>query len=424
MTRIFNADPQIIALLALWGLLLINFIETILIRSFTLIKGKRFTVISAGLLAVTVVNLLIFDDALDFQIGSHVLLPFSSEITLGAVLAAFLLISGGTFVLYRYTNSAFRHSVTGDSIREAIDALPDGVQYSGENGETFLVNRRMLSLNKQLLRSGTANTNENYRRMERGELYGDAKLLVKKENSLTIQLETGEVVRISRRVQSDVIETTALNITEQYELNQELSARKRQLSDVNRRLRRFSAEIADVTREQEILAAKIQVHNDFARTLLATRAYISPENSDINRNELITLWRRSIEALEGGVEEEEKPDELEEMKKAASAVNVKLKITGSSFPDGGLEHDTIIDAIHESLNNMVKHSDGKTLHVDIRNRVYTIISDGTPPAAPIEEKGGLINLREEVEKNGGVMQIEWQPVMKLIIDFSMEKGQT
>lgn len=59
------------------------------------------------------------------------------------------------------------------------------------------------------------------------------------------------------------------------------------LQQINERLIKFGKEMEQVTREQEILNAKISVHDDIGRSSLTARVYLEqPEEKEIVKNYL------------------------------------------------------------------------------------------------------------------------------------------
>lgn len=54
---------------------------------------------------------------------------------------------------------------------------------------------------------------------------------------------------------------------------------------------KFNEEVETVTRQKEMLEAKMKVHDDLGRVLLALRTYLEePENSK-RRKELLAMWK-------------------------------------------------------------------------------------------------------------------------------------
>ena len=96
---------------------------------------------------------------------------------------------------------------------------------------------------------------------------------------------------------SVVYELVACDVTEQYSLRKELEKRNRSLVKINGRLRLFGQEVDQSVREQEILTAKIRLHDGVGRSLLAFRSYLAQPKEQRNRDGLLRMWYYTITAL-------------------------------------------------------------------------------------------------------------------------------
>lgn len=76
-------------------------------------------------------------------------------------------------------------------------------------------------------------------------------------------------------------------------------------------------------------------------------------------------------------------------------------------------------AISVSVGNALKHAGGKkvAIFVSEKDGLYIIkfTNDGRAPIGPVVEKGGLANLRREVESVGGTMEVTHQPEFLMTI---------
>jgi signal transduction histidine kinase len=80
----------------------------------------------------------------------------------------------------------------------------------------------------------------------------------------------------------------------------------------------------------------------------------------------------------------------------------------------------VIDAIHEAVNNTVKHAGGKNVFITIAGGSCTILNDGRPPQQEIAEAGGLANLRAAVQQAGGTMEVVSRPRLMIRIGLPKE----
>ena len=244
-------------------------------------------------------------------------------------------------------------------------------------------------------------------------------------------------------------EIVALDVTEQYELRRELEERNERLNSVNERLRIFSRDMSRLTAEKELLDAKIKVHDDLGRSLLAFRAYLTAEPSKRDRSKLLPLWRYVISVMKKETAPSEEWDAIE---KTAESLHIQIEINGdlpaglADLPVSGEVRSAIMAAIRECLTNTARHARGDRLFVLIKcgaeqgaDHASTsgsssasgtapcddaphgirieITNNGRAPLVPIQEAGGLSNLRHMVEREGGIMTIESSPQFLLRLDF-------
>ncbi len=316
---------------------------------------------------------------------------------------------------------AKRSMLTPDSVKECLDALPDGVCFSAPDGQPLLTNMRMNTLSMELFGTVVMNNERCWQRLAAHELTSGVEVL-RDEPTTVVRVPDGTVWELRRSAlrpeRGEVIETAAFDVTEQYELNRELEDSNRVLSRVNERLRRYSREVANLTRETETLAAKIRVHDDIGRALLTFRTYLVQPPEERDRDELLRLWRHNISVMKNEADPTPESDALTLLRAAADAVDVRLVITGELPPDKR-RRTVIIEALHECLTNMVRHAGGDELRIALKEGDGCIRADitnnGRAPEAEIREGGGLGDLRRRVELSGGEMEITSLPAFVLHI---------
>ena len=228
--------------------------------------------------------------------------------------------------------------------------------------------------------------------------------------------------------QQPITEIIATDVTGLYNLHLELNRRNAVLADINKRLQHFNQNVTAVTREQEILAAKIRVHNNLGKTLLAFRAYLATPPLQRNRQELLEIWQETFHILEKDVENHHTID-MKDIYETAHLLGVKILLNGH-LPDRTDILSLIITATKECLTNTVKHAKGTVLYLDIQTVTQHGIpyyqiqlqNNGTPPLTnDITEHGGLRNLRRLIEAEGGTMLVKGKPCFQLTILLRQNK---
>lgn len=344
-------------------------------------------------------------------------MPYAAVVLLLALSAA----AEAVFLVYIY--GIKKNMLTPGAIKESLDALPDGVCFYSDDGQPLLVNSQMNKISGELFDTEIMNAEDFLLNLKSNKSGGRARIL-STEPTLVIQTEDEKVRDFRHNTltfgNSEVQELIAYDVTEQYRLNKELEMRNERLSGVNERLRKYNREVEHIATEKEILTAKMKVHDNVGRSLLAFRSYLAKPRSERDRESLLLLWRYTISVMKKESVPEVQSNEWELLLKAAKAVDVTIELSGE-LPEKGKKRDVLIAAIHECLTNTVKHAKGNRLYVTVQSSdtAFTaeITNNGEQPKADITESGGLKNLRHTAESSGGVMTVESTPRFRLILSF-------
>ena len=242
-----------------------------------------------------------------------------------------------------------------------------------------------------------------------------------------VLFENGEVFQFSRKQLLfegvPLVEITATDITEEYGLGQQLEAENEKVKQINERLREFSADVTDATIAQEILSAKIRIHDNLGSLLLATRRYIE-EDEGSDRGSLSMMWRQIMALLRrdnriGG------SDMYRTVLGAAEDVGIGVWIRGE-LPEVPWQKRIVVTAINECITNTLRHAGGDELRIHTvktaEETVVTLKNNGTPPGNPVPETGGLGNLRRMAESQGAKMEVSGDPEFTLSLRFDREEA--
>lgn len=313
------------------------------------------------------------------------------------------------------------------AVKESLDALPDCVCFSTEDGQPILVNAGMQRICGELFDTELLNARLFWEKLKQGEIAKREKIF-RLEPSVIVQTADGSVWDFQSHdlmiEQTRVCELVAYDITMQYQLNRELDERNKSLAAVNARLHRYSLEIDKTTRQQEILRAKMRVHDEVGRALLAFRSYLAQSRAERDRDGLLSLWHYTITVLRNEASSAKEKNDWEQLQKAAQAVDVIIEQEGK-LPQEERQRSILIRAVHECLTNTVKHADGNRLYLSVRmaedGLTAILRNNGRPPGGQIQETGGLKNLRQTVEAAGGSMTIEAVP--EFVLRVQLPKGE-
>ena len=307
-------------------------------------------------------------------------------------------------------------SLTPQSLEDGLNSMPDGVAFADPGGVPLLVNSTMQHICREALGKPLIDSLIFEEQLQKNRVAEGCRAEIRGKGYY-LHLKDGSIWDIRKRLliieRRRIWELLAYDITERYHKSEELEERSTHLKEVNRNIRAYTRELNAIIREEEVLAAKIRIHDDVGRALLALKSYLIRGG---DRDSLIELWKFTAGLLRGENDPDDSADPIGALKEAANAVGVELNLNGEIPSD---LRKLIAIAIHECLTNTVKHADGTRLDVDITNVEGTVTAvftnDGKKPEGEISEKGGLKSLRTAVEKVRGEMELSSDPQFTLTI---------
>ena len=290
-----------------------------------------------------------------------------------------------------------------DSVKQALDLLPVGIAIGREDGELAHFNQSMDRLVRQC--SGRGVHDLSLLREACGE-GREARL------SLPDGSEVWQLTRQSLTLEGeDYLQFTAEEITQQALILRELERKHERLLGLRRRLELYSRQAGHLIIAQELLTARMEVHNAVGNVLLEAQRYLRDPTSFDEARLLQSLKYTNTVLLREYEQDDSHRDPLEEALEAADILGVDVSVTGR-FPEHEPHRGILAAAIRECAANTVKHANGDRLTVELleqgpggRDRTFLLCSNGTPPEAPIRESGGLLSLRSLVERQGGTMTV-------------------
>lgn len=310
-------------------------------------------------------------------------------------------------------------------IKETLDALPAGVCFFSADGQPLLLNTQIERISGNLTGTGILNAEHFWsalksRAEEDGSPCSDTMLICREQSG-----RVWDIRRNMLTVGSDqFFELVAHDVTVQYRLIQELENRNRQLNEVNQRLHLFSRQMEYVIREKEVLAAKVRVHDDVGRSLLAFRAYLAQPRTERDREKMLFLWKRAVTLMRSEASPEEGSDSWDQLLWEAQRLNVAVSREGH-LPKSERDRNILLSALRECVANTAKHAGGDLVCLAIAETDTAITAEitnsGQPPQGEIRETGGLKNIRIAAETFNVVMAVESTP--RFLLRLTFQKGE-
>lgn len=309
-----------------------------------------------------------------------------------------------------------------NSIKESLDNLPDGICFSKLDGTPLLVNRKMQEISYQVFGERLVNDLACEKAVREKKIKAQANIL--QDNPLIIESDN-KIWLIEIVYHNLVRETLAYDISLEWDLLEKIKNKNMEIKASNLRLKDYQKNVSQYTRQKEILQAKINIHDKIGQSLIYFKHYLEkPNKNKEDRNKLIQLWQESLLILKEKKDSTSTKSSWEKLISTAKAIDVEIHLKGQ-LPKSEGDLNILVGIVHEALNNAIRHGEAKNVWINLEeddSKVYCqIINDGKAPQLPLEEKGGLKNIRQRLKIYNGEMKIYTDPNFKL--DLSWLKGE-
>ena len=318
-----------------------------------------------------------------------------------------ILLSAVAAVLMRRDYKWNRTHITDYSIKEAVDLLPVGVCAYADSGRVFIKNTVM----ERLCREMTGEQLFNGVLLEkRVDSHPEKKVMGDK---MVYILPNEEVIAFSKEMLeidgNRLTLLTACDMTEEYAKTQILLQKREAVCELNSKLISYNRDIVSIITSQEILNAKVKIHDELGAGLLAIRHFLIKGGDRDEKEQIIARLNQNLSFLQRDIIKSEK-DEYLLIFTTAKALDVRIIVEGE-LPEAEPDKHIIATAIHECFTNVVRHAKGNLLHIrvtekELGKKEIVFTNNGEKPTGVITERGGLVSLRSLVEKSGGSMKTD------------------
>lgn len=217
-----------------------------------------------------------------------------------------------------------------------------------------------------------------------------------------------------------VYELCGTNVSREFALKKEIEQKNENLRKMNLRLRKYGEIVAEVTREKEVLGARIKVHSNLGSLILRTKKALT--QGEYDRASLISEWNDILSLIFAPDDEQ---DKFAEADKTAASVGVHIFYNGKRPKKGTQAEKIFAGAVFECVTNTARHADGTELYVGMTESdteyAITLTNNGKQPEQEIKEGGGLSSLRRVTENAGGQMTIT--SVLKFSLTITVPKEE-
>ena len=302
------------------------------------------------------------------------------------------------------------------SVKEALDTLPSAVCYFTAAGNVKLCNTAMCDLIRKItqndlqtldeLNEALDSCNQNTGVIREGNLFlfpdGHA-----------WQYSVDKVTAADGRIYTEALLS---DVTELYEKRQKLQRQSRELKKMYRELKILSANVLEMTREEEILNLKSRLHDQMNMGVAAIRQILRQNTTSEENAAAIAQFRRAIQVLQ---EENAYPqDDIAEFIRDAEVSGIRVEITGD-FPEEKEVLHLLLPVLREACVNAARHADASVLYITAERKSNAmrllLTNDGRQPQQEVIPRGGLVDLGRMLAEAGGKIEIQSQPQFLLTV---------
>ena len=239
--------------------------------------------------------------------------PWLFVLLVNLALAAVLCLSFAESLHYSHTH------LSQGAVKETLDLLPVGVCFATEDGVVALKNLQMERLGALLCGASLVDANAFWQAVEEKS---------KQQGSVRIvPLSSGEAFLFQKeKITANgktYAQMIAYDVTAQSNMTAELKAKNKKLVDLQTRIKAFSAMTAQLAISEEILKARVTVHDEMGHLLLAGKYYLD-NPATANAEKLLQMERYTHLLLmrEGEEPDDAKPDSVQNAVQIARAFGV------------------------------------------------------------------------------------------------------
>ncbi len=335
--------------------------------------------------------------------------------------------------------------LTADTIRQAVNYLPEGIAIGRKDGTVLLANLKMEELYRNMTGGVLSDIRDLTGQIKKNAAGEDEQQLVSMEDGTVWQFED-EAVTLDGE---EYIQIVAGDVTERYLIIKELKDKNAHLIDIRRRMKAVSELSSDMFIAEEQQKARAALHNQLGQVLLMGRYFLDHRDStDPGLVYTVTTQMNRFLLGEAPADIPASADALAAAVGMAGSIGVTVHFEGDEPADEKIR-EVLATAISECAANTVKHADGDSISVCCHHDVatpghpehtacqpeltsghpersegsspaallITITNNGIPPKHPVAESGGLLSLRKKVEALGGQMTVDSVPAFRLTITF-------
>lgn len=302
--------------------------------------------------------------------------------------------------------------ITPFSISEALDAMPQGIAYSTEDGQVLQINTTFEDLAFRTSGRVMNNARIFWDDLRDGNVLEG--IVVEPGDDMVVTYPEGDTWIFSNSVIEEGVapfefrQLQVVDATKERILFNELDAEAHQLSKMNHRLRNYNNVVDQTIREEELLETKMRVHDNMGAALIAAKMFIMNDDSPVTASEVLFQWEGDMALIrEEPLKEQQETSQIKRLEDAAKFLGIDLQLVGE-MPSNFAVMNLICTGIQECMTNAIQHAEATQMYVVIGKEAneyqVSFSNNGKPVEGEIKEGSGMTILREHAEKMGATME--------------------
>ena len=359
--------------------------------------------------------------------SSSVLLPIMEKLT-GSLYPVFYILSF-LFLLLRSAylcwlrRQEINTNISFISIKEAIDNLRTCLLLFRSNGDVLLSNQQMDLLAKQMIGRSIDNGIEFQNTLKNGHLLKDcSKEILSDQQVFRIQNHTVWIfslydIPVGKR---KLFLLCADDITQRWNAMTDLDYQNQILKQRGQELLHTIENLQAICEAEEIARNKAKVHDLLGQRISLLLRTIR-DGHELDKE----LLKDFVYKLPSLLSEEEDPGpnyRLNMLKKTFEGIDVSIEIQGD-LPDDLEVANIFANIAIECVTNAVRHGYASRVQFHFFQNDYwrmSVIDNGIPPTGKIREGGGITEMRRQVDRLGGILELHTIPRFNIQIFIPKE----
>lgn len=303
-----------------------------------------------------------------------------------------------------------KNSLSGFSVKEAVDSLPSAILFYQEDGSIILLNQTMLRLTDQLMGAQPRSGTMFYNALRDAAIKAGAQRYAL-DTSFVYELPDQSIWRFWRDEltigRKRYYQLSAADITREWQLTTELERQKEKLGEQKEALLKMLNELEALSYQKELVRRKDFIHTVMGQRIAEVQNLLSKEAPDIS------TISESVKSMEQELQQGDVAASItfQQMARSFEGAGVKLALS-APLPEEGYGQ-LALDLIRECTINGVRHGLATAVEIDCRREkdsFLLVIRNNGSTAKAIREGGGIQAMRRRVERTGGRLEVETQPV--------------